>query len=562
MNDAPAVTQCDVCIVGAGPSGITLALELVNAGFHVVIAEAGDGHPGKTPPDFFQSGVFDADSHPPIDRFRDSCFGGTTWSWPGRCIPFDRIDFEKRDFVPTGGWPITYQDLAEYYSQAQQYCNAGRFAYETGEVLPDQPAELLNGFSEASFATSQLERWSNEWNFAKAYRDKVENHPRIDLLPQTNCIKIHTDSDDSAVRTLEFVQGNGRQIHVRARRFVLAAGALENARLLLVSGKGPGRGIGNQNDLVGRYYTKHFQGVYASVVFTDRSFARQMLRYFKDSDGVFVRRRFSLTPEAQRRHGLLNFSAFLRQPVAADPVHGSGALSLVHFLSTMGMNKDTSQYQRQWTRNGNGAGNGSSNGSAGGLGGHLGNLITDIPHYPYALAEQFFRSRTSLRRLPGPDFANRQNIYRIHYYSEQEPIFDNRVFLSNERDAFGSPRLTVDYAPSELDRDTVDRAHKLLHETLEKAGKGYLIFEDTHRDPKAPKDFECVGGHFMGTTRMGQTPKDGVVDKNCKIFGVDNLYVAGSSLFPTCSHASPTLTLVALAARLADHLAGQARGEG
>ncbi|MCR6631422.1 MAG: GMC family oxidoreductase [Magnetospirillum sp.] len=162
------------------------------------------------------------------------------------------------------------------------------------------------------------------------------------------------------------------------------------------------------------------------------------------------------------------------------------------------------------------------------------------------------------RKLPYVAVKGRNGAFTLDYNAEQVPNPDSRLTLSAQADALGLPRLVVDWRASPQDVEGVLEVHRLLGERLEACGAGRLeVDEEAIRE-----GYNAVGGHHMGTTRMAEDPEHGAVDRHCQVFGVDNLYVAGASVFPTSSHANPTLTLVALAVRLAEHLRGLERSGG
>jgi choline dehydrogenase-like flavoprotein len=129
------------------------------------------------------------------------------------------------------------------------------------------------------------------------------------------------------------------------------------------------------------------------------------------------------------------------------------------------------------------------------------------------------------------------------------------VLLDGERDALGMPRIRLDWRLTDLDRRSLLRTHEALAKEFGRTGLGRIQIEAWLQDDKAGWSDELSGGyHPMGTTRMADDPRRGVVDRHCRVHGLTNLYVAGSSVFPTGGSANPTLTIVALALRLAEHL--------
>ncbi|RTZ61096.1 MAG: GMC family oxidoreductase, partial [Gammaproteobacteria bacterium] len=180
----------DACIVGSGAAGVTLTLTLARAGQQVVLLEAGGLKLTEASQDFFRGESVGNRNHP-LDELRQRQLGGTTGSWGGRCIPFDPIDFEQRDYIDNSGWPIEYNEVARYYPEALEWCHAGPaiFDAEQAGVPP-----LIPGFQDGDVKTSLLERWSLPTNFGKEYRDELEKHPNIRVFINAPCTDIILDN--------------------------------------------------------------------------------------------------------------------------------------------------------------------------------------------------------------------------------------------------------------------------------------------------------------------------------------------------------------------------------
>jgi choline dehydrogenase-like flavoprotein len=268
--------------------------------------------------------------------------------------------------------------------------------------------------------------------------------------------------------------------------------------------------------------------------------------YESDRDGVYCRRRFYISEQAQRKYRLLNTAVMLGHPPMHDPSHGDGVLSLVFFakhiraISTRippEYSKDLAMGKTPrhvyWA--------------------HVRNVLCDIPKIARVMPQFSYKRFIPKHKMPSLVLMSKANTYSMVYHAEQAPNPDSRVCLSNERDAFGTPRLVVDFRISDLDVESVQRAHAVIDQHLRKYACGYLVFSNSDV-PASIRNQVGVGGHDIGTTRMSKEPSQGVVDPNCQVHGVRNLFIASSSVFPTSSHANPTLTIVAIAARVADHL--------
>jgi choline dehydrogenase-like flavoprotein len=532
----PAFTQleADIAIVGAGPAGITLAHELMGSGLSVLLLEAG----GKTVEtrrlDGFAGEVVDAARHPPLGLYRVRGLGGTSTLWGGRCVPFDPIDLEVRPHIRWSGWPITYDELKSWYRRALAYCEAGPFRFQAGEALGGRAAAMVPGLEGGDIASDAIERFSPPTDFGRRYRRALERSHDITVVLGANCTGLTLTENHQAVEALGFTNPAGQRFRVRARRIVLAAGTLETTRLLLAAGAG--------NDFVGRFYMCHLEGKAAVARF--RPGARVIFHYERDRDGVYFRRHFSLPAETQHRHGLTNVILRFEPPVIANPDHGDPVLSAMWLSRTF----LKPEYERKLASFGyRGA---ESGGRRTLIARHVINVGLGAPALARFGLDWTLRHTLAPRKLPYVAVRGQDGAFTLDYNAEQVPNPDSRVTLSDERDRAGLPRLRVDWRASPQDVDGVLAAHRLLAERIAANGIGRLeVDEAAIRD-----GYNAIGGHHIGTTRMAHDPQHGAVDHHCRLFGTANLFIAGASVFPTSSHANPTLTLVALAARLAAHL--------
>ncbi|MBT8445884.1 MAG: GMC family oxidoreductase, partial [Gammaproteobacteria bacterium] len=473
-------------------------------------------------------------AQPDRDRYRQ--LGGTTALWGGRCMPFDLTDFERRDHVPHSGWPIARADLDPYYLKAHEYCECGRFAYHASALAEGAPRELISGFADGDVLTSTLERWSPPTRFGQRYRADLARAANIRVLLRAAVTGIETDADGRRVSHLDVAALGGGRFTGTAKSVVLAGGGLEVARLLMASNEVNAAGLGDHSGWLGRGYMCHLHGVVARVKLAPSS--QVQFGYERDVDGVYCRRRLSLSPEAQRRLELLNLYALLDRPLVGDPDHGNALLSMAFLAKRL--------VQHQSRQN-------IGKGKTGLYWYHIKNILLGSPEVvsflPRFGRERFLQSR----RVPSLLVKPRSNNFHLYFHSEQAPSRDSRVTLTNERDALGMPRLNVKFRLSELDVDSVYRAHQVIDAELRRQGSGVLEFE---RDDAKSHIRECgaVLGHHLGTARMAASPEHGVVDPDCRVHGLANLYIASGAVFPTSSQAHPTLTIVALAVRLAEHL--------
>jgi choline dehydrogenase-like flavoprotein len=541
-NTVPADTclRADVCVVGGGAAGISLVLALSGKGLSVILLESGQ-HGEHAPTQALYAGeVSDERLHSPPDKYRQRRMGGSTTIWGGRCMPFDPIDFETRSQVPDSGWPISFDDLSPYYPQANKLAEAGRFSYEAEDALGAGVPPMIRGFDSTVVRTNGLERFSCPTDFGKRYARRLRVAPDVQVLLGGNCTAVRLDGQTREVREVEVATLAGRRFRIAPRAAVLATGGLETARLLLASRDVAPAGIGNEYDVVGRYYMCHVAGNVGSLVLEGKP--RDVRHGYEVSpEGVYCRRRLAVTAAEQRRHGLANGVARLHFPRITDPSHRNGVLSGL-FLSRRLISYEYGKRLHD-----------GPSPTAGLYARHLLNVMSDPIDTTAFLAHWLTRRTLAQRKFPSVILRNRTNRFSLEIHGEQAPRADSRVSLGEKTDALGMPQLRVDWRYGRNDIESVRRTLDLMAAEFERSGVGRL-----HYDPATLEEdlmrFGAYGGHHIGTARMGTDPRTSVVDADCRVHSVNNLFVAGSAAFPTSSQANPTLTLIALSLRLGDHL--------
>ncbi|MCB1907361.1 MAG: GMC family oxidoreductase [Rhodocyclaceae bacterium] len=489
--------DADLAIIGAGPAGITVARQFAGTGTRVCLVEAGGLERDEQDQAMYDGECVGIDY--PLRESRLRYFGGSSNHWGGFCRPLDGIDFARRDWVPHSGWPFDRDVLTPYYAKACELVEIApaRFADRDywqragGEQLP-QPA---TGRIQMRYV-----HFSPPTRFGQRYRADLEGAGNLQVLLHANVACIHASADGRAVTSLDIRTRNGRSHRLRARCFVLASGGLENPRLLLLSDSVNPAGLGNDHDLVGRFFMEHpHLSKFAEAVVAD---LRRLPRIYRQQmliDGRHGQAAFNPSEHWLREQRLLNatFMGGIGTTYASDDVASD---------DRAGQRQRMLRAARPW------------------LGGGA----------------------------PGAPLGH---VFSLGCACEQAPDPDSRVSLADDTDALGLRRLRLDWRLGELDRRSMVAHVRSLAQELGALGVGRTqvrIADDGRWPPRVDG-----GNHHMGTTRMHSDPRQGVVDADCRVHGVDNLYVAGSSLFPTSGAANPTLTIVALALRLADHLSGR-----
>lgn len=477
-----ALVRTDVCVIGAGAAGISLAREFVGHHLDVCLLESGGLEREEAAQDLSR-GDSVGDPYFPLHANRERSFGGTTNLWAGWCRPLDAFDLAPRPWIPGSGWPLGHEDLLPYYRPAHALCQLGAFEYDPGyweralgsARLPLSPDQVV----------TKIYRLSPPTRFGSAYRAELASAPNVRVLHHATALALETGAMGAAVTRLRAGCREGRRFAVSARCYILAAGGIENARLLLVSNGVQTAGLGNAHDLVGRYFMEHihFPGVWIRL--TRAGAARTALYQPRGRPAVA---RLFLPAHVQERERLLNWSASLER-------WRPGLRSIRALL-------------RRRPR----------------------------------------QRRGMLAMLQGTRL-------QLHHTVEAAPNPASRVTLGPDRDALGMQRVRLEWRTDPRERATCRRAHELLDAALRHAGLGRLEVDGGEDDGAwPPPPLQGLRGHHMGTTRMSRSPRQGVVDERCRVHGLGNLYVAGSSVFPTAGAGTPTLTILALALRLADHI--------
>jgi choline dehydrogenase-like flavoprotein len=497
-----AAIAADVCIVGAGAAGITLAMALTDSGYTIAVFEGGGMN-------------FDADSqnlytgsivgrvYAPLDRDRLRFLGGSTNHWAGSCRPFSASDLAD--------WPIGLDALEPYYPRAHQLCQLGPYTYDVKDWA-SADARALEAAA-GSTLRSGVFQYSPPTRFGEAYRQQLAAAKNVTVYLNANLLDIHTNEDASSVTGLQLGCLGGRRFRARARHYVLAAGGIENARILLNTTRVQKAGLGNAHDLVGRYFMDHACVPGAATVLADVS--RPEVAFYEPHEvrGHFIEGYFCATDAVKQAEGLPPFSIGLREVVEQEE------------LADFTVPKALSEHLPE-------------------------DVVNSATYYATRALARLGRPAQWLtekmwNKPPGT--------FTTFYSCGPAPQSESRVTLTDRLDVFGLREPQVDWRLPANFEAQMDRAHELLGQELGRSGLGRVRIESraTGHDPM--QDL-FNGHHHMGTTRMHDDPRQGVVDQDCRIHGLGNLFVAGSSVFTSYACDDPTMTICALALRLSDRL--------
>ena len=498
-NDA--TLEADVCVIGSGPAGLAVVAGLIDGPHEVVLLESGGLEP-EAAVEELSVGTSVGHEYAGLAN-RPRLFGGSAQVWPGQVLRLAPIDLEERPWVEHSGWPIAWDDLDAHYRRALGFLG-----------LPDDALDgdvwQLSAAEEPSFRPSELMTEHSVFaprpRLGSALWKQFAEAPRVRTILHATATRLCANEARSHVERVEVATLAGGRASVRARAFVVACGTIENARLLLASGLG--------NDLVGRFLQDHAVAVCAAVTSDSGSRLQEMFTFF-DYGRIRHYPKIALSPDLQRRARLLHCGANLL------------------FRAPEGSVEESALRVRRALRSGQRPA--------------LADLVA-VGRRPVHAAR--LGVRQALRRPFLPPIESIQ----LFAMCEQAPNPDSRVRLSaTETDALGVPRPEIDWRLAEAERRTIATLASIVAAELRRLGLG-------DAEPSASLDGEDWADgihdtfHQLGTTRMAQAPADGVVDSDCRLHGLDNLYVAGASVFPTGGYANPTLTLIALSLRLADRL--------
>ena len=515
----PDRLEADVAVIGAGAAGITIARRLVERGLSVVLLESGGfDYEGETAD--LNAGENVGEPYYALESARLRFFGGTTAIWGGRCAHLDPIDFERRDWVPHSGWPFEAAELEPWYAEAREMLGLPRHR---------APRGTLNGLlGQLSGEDVAVHHWEFDHQFDRFGADRnghLLQHDGLTVVLHATVREIVAVPSGKAIAHLDVRAPGSRRIEVHAPAYVLAAGGIENPRLLLASNSVVRSGLGNESDLAGRFFMEHPHGRGGTL---NTPSPWQVLTAFtsRHADGAVVAPLLTPSVSLQQRLGLLNSAV----TVAARPPTG-GRHSLVKKAYIHAKHK--------------------------------------------VAPTEFARSLWKTQRLAGrkikqyagpliPWWGVRSGKFELALVlrAEQAPNPDSRVMLGTEVDRTGMPRVKLDWRLNDQDVRTAAELVAGVSRAFERRGLGKVVPAHWLSGEPATWQFDPVvsahpigGFHHMGTTRMSDDPQQGVTDREGRVHGIENLYIAGSSLFPTGGWANPTLTILALALRTAERIA-------
>ncbi|HEY4202822.1 MAG TPA: GMC oxidoreductase [Devosiaceae bacterium] len=528
----------NICIIGAGPVGMVLALEFAKLDQHVTVLESGGVTHSQAAQDLSGAIVEEGGRQVDMSIAVERSLGGTSNLWGAGCVPLDPVDFDDRPGVDAG-WPITYAEFSRTIADACAYANCG---------VPDFDGSLadLHG-ADDSFSAGNLIRFADPPSFRTAYAHSLRESSHIRTYLDATATDMAFASD-GRISNLTVRSRSGETGTVRAKAFIIACGGVESARLLLVARRNTPQRFGGGDGPLGRYYMGHLSGSIADLEIGNPQLNRSF-DFYRDDGNRYARRRFAPSRDLVLREHLNNVAFWPLMSPMADPAHRSGILSMAYlalaFPPTGRML--VSEYLRQL-----------NTAHPASKWAHARNIIRDAP----AIAEflpRFLHGRFVARtRLPGLYIRSKAGHYRLHYHAEHLPNPLSRITLTGHSDALGMLRVSPGLRFSMADAEPIVRSHQLLADWLHRSGYGDIVPREPGGDLAASVLAQASDGvHQVGTVRMGRSARTGVVDADCRTFDATNLFVAGSSVFSTSGQANPTFSAICLAVRLARRVSAE-----
>jgi choline dehydrogenase-like flavoprotein len=517
LNEAtdPVLLTVDLCIVGAGAAGLAIASEMANFPLTVAVAESG-GLDFEPP----TQALYDVDisglPHPGSTQGRFRVCGGSTTMWGGQALPLMPLDFERREWIPHSGWPISYDELQPFYQRACRFLQVDGMNFDT-----DLFSHL--GIRPPAFDASRLWYHFSKWSPQPSVREEclpaLRQSRNCTLLLHANVTEIVLDQTSQHVTHVEVQSLGGRRATIHARTYVLCVGGIETARLLLANRKQHPDGIGNEHDLVGRFFQDHPSAFVGCLNTSSPARAQQLLNVFHKR-GLKYSVRSTATPQWQHQNQTLNISmgtTFVQEdPTLQNVKDIYTALRLRRFGEDF-----------------------------------AGKVVRTILHPSAAISPAYHFLAHGRSFAPGARML-------IGITSEQQPNPHSRILLSDKLDALGVPRGNVCWKLTDLTLRTIRKFAAMLQEEFRRAEIAEIELEPWVAADSADWTSHINDQfHHIGTTRMSDSPHSGVVDRDLRVHSVPNLFIASSAVFPTSGHSNPTLTILALCMRLADRLKRQ-----
>ena len=507
-SSTASVFEADICIVGSGVAAYTMLSVLADTNLNVIVVERGALHPD-------QNETLDKEclihghaftGHQDGRRFG---LGGTSLSWGGQALPFHDFDFDQKEWVKFSGWPLSSKEITPFIPAAEAIMQVDPVPYDTDVFSLRALVPLHSDSGQVQFHFS---KWSPAPNFKPGWLKKYAKHPCIHVLTHARAVSMDFDEETRLVSKLHILNPEGHKGAIVARHYVLAAGGLENPCLLLASETIP------PNPWIGKMFQDHPTAQVATVKPKDSHWLQRYFGYFFLGKTRMLPR-ISLTQSAVYKNKVLSATAFIQ----FIPPQGS-------FFENL------KEVYRSASR------------------GHIPSAKTIVKTFSsmrqigslYAIAKAYWADRYVF--VPG-------GVPRLTMMIEQSPDTQSQIVLSGAKDKAGQPVPEIQWFFGDDTIHTFKTYCNILESEFKRLDIGKIEWDTwVNQDNETIRQHLQDAYHHMGTTRMSTTRDTGVVNSDCRMHDVGNVYITGSSIFPTSGHSNPTLTFMALALRLGHHL--------
>ncbi len=508
--------SADLCIIGSGVAGLLLAHRLRGKGRRIVVLETG-GREARDETHPLNEVVQRGSVYRGATNGRARCVGGTSSRWGGAMIPFLPSDLAERSYVDVPQWPVCFDELSRFIPEMETLFALdrgpydGAFLREFGDaaILPQGDPDFLPRF--AKWPRFRMR------NLANLFRREIEQDDELQLWFNAHVTSFALDESGNRIASVTASAHSDRLIEVSAERFVLCAGAIESTRLLLWLDRQAGGRLSRHGGALGRFFHDHVSIVAADLE-ADDPFLLNRLAGLRFVGSTMRSLRFELSPAAQAEERVS--SAFGHIQFAT------------HEATTFDAIRELLQCMQKGARP------------------RWSSVTRAVYGAPDLAMIAFWRAKW--RQLHWPRAAD----YQFHIVAEQLPSRDNRISLAGEADRFGMPLASINWRVQPRELATVEAYARRFESFWRRRGLARvarLNWRDLRRriaDESSPMDVFHPGG----STRMGTSASAGVVDRDLKVFGLDNLHVASTSVFPSGASANPTFMLMLFVCRLSRHL--------
>jgi len=510
----------DVCIIGTGLSGQIVASKIKNK--KIIMIDSGKtefSEEAQTLNNLEMNGINFRENY--TTRVRQ--LGGSANLWANQLMYLEKYEIEERNWLGENlSWPISYEELKKNYSETINDIFGKNLINPYGEVNDKNFFSIIeNEFIKEKNISFKNSMWPNKvekFNLNSKFTKKILNMKHIDFIENFTATEFMVNENTKNLKEVIF-QSENKKITIKANTFVLACGAIENARILL-NNQTKYKILDNNN--VGKYFMDHINLDLGFLKIKKKLPLSILLGMkFKNYD---LRKYIKISEDYQEEKGILSCHSYLDPTYdESDKVLFDDFLKeikkIIKFNGIPWLKLNKINFKKTFEQ-----------------------LYFNIPPQ---LSNSLINS--SLRSL-----LSRKNNYlsfnklKIGFQGEQLPNINSKIYLSQKKDKFNQKIAIIDWKLHKIDYDSQIEFIKILNKMFQ--SHNLFSFEEN----LYPKITDA--GHHSGTTRMSDSKLDGVVDKNCKFHNLNNLYICGSSVFKTIGSGNTGLSIMAISNRLGNYL--------